>query len=174
MTKRHTLPRLWLMTDERMGRALFASIEALPKGAGIIFRHYSLAQKERRALFEKTRRIAERKRHVLLLGGSAREARAWRADGNHSRHGRATSAPVHSIRERVAAERRGAKLLFVSPVFSTSSHPGARPLGRVRFGIIVRGAKRPIIALGGMTQHRARGLIKFKIYGWAAISSLLC
>jgi thiamine-phosphate pyrophosphorylase len=80
--------------------------------------------------------------------------------------------PVHSVSERVAAERAGADLLFVSPVFATRSHPGVGGLGRVRFGLMIRGAKRPVIALGGMDAKRARELQNFGIYGWAAISSL--
>jgi len=84
----------------------------------------------------------------------------------------AVSAPVHSLRERVAAERAGTRLLFVSPVFPTRSHPGARSLGRVRFGALMRGARARVIALGGMTQARAKSLSGFGIYGWAAIDGL--
>jgi thiamine-phosphate pyrophosphorylase len=62
-------------------------------------------------------------------------------------------------------------LLFVSPVFATRSHRGAKPLGRVRFGLLIRGAKRPVIALGGMDSHRARTLKQMGIYGWAAIDA---
>jgi thiamine-phosphate pyrophosphorylase len=166
MLKRHSpvdphLPRLWLMTDERMGDALLPSIAALPRGAGVIFRHYGLAKEERSALFNAVERIARKRRLVLLIGGS-----------EHGRHRSAITAPVHSVPERIAAERAGAQLLFVSPVFSTQSHPGARALGRVGFGRICRGARRPVIALGGMTRDRAKGLRQFGIYGWAAIDAL--
>ena len=92
--------------------------------------------------------------------------------GAHGRHFGAVSVPVHSKRERIAAERNGAKLLFVSPIFSTASHPGARALGRSRFGLLIAGGRVPVIALGGMTRQRARSLSVFKIHGWAAISSL--
>ncbi len=163
MSKRHRLPlpRLWLMTDERMGDALFPAITKLPRGSGIVFRHYSLAPRQRLALLRKIEQLARRYRHVVILGGKS-----------HGRHRGAIAAPVHSIPERIAAERAGARLLFVSPVHATRSHTDAKPLGRVRFGLLTRGAKLPVIALGGMTASRARALRPFKIYGWAAIDGL--
>lgn len=169
MPKRHlrlqnpVLPRLWLMTDERMGEALWPTLMALPKGAGVIFRHYSLTRAERLELFRKIRSIARARRLTLLAGGPG---------GAHGRHFGAVTAPVHSIRERIAAERNGVELIFVSPVFPTASHPGAPALGRSRFGLLIRGSRVPVIALGGMTRQRARSLLPFRIHGWAAISSL--
>lgn len=161
---RHQLPRLWLMTDERMGDRLVPSIERLPKGSGIVFRHDGLLPAARLALFKRIERIARARRLTLIPGGRG---------GEHGRHPGVLTAPVHSRRERVAAERNGARLIFVSPVFPTASHPGARALGRVRFGLLVRGSSIPVVALGGMTRKRARSLSAFKIHGWAAISSLM-
>lgn len=165
------------MTDERMGQRLLPSIAALPRGSGIIFRHYSVPVGERRALFTAVRALAKRRRLVLILAGDARTARAWYADGAHGRtgkrHAKLHTAPVHSVAEAVSARRNGADLLFVSPVFATRSHRGARPLGRVRFGLIRRAVHLPVIALGGMSPARARSLTTLKIYGWAAIDSLI-
>lgn len=163
MRKRHTrpLPRLWLMTDERMGDALFPALRRLPRGSGIIFRHYGLPPTERRALFARVRRIARARRLMLVTGGI-----------EHGRHRGTITAPVHSVRERIEAERVGVELLFVSPVFPTASHPGARALGRIGFGQVIRGARAPVIALGGMTRAKARSLRPFGIHGWAAIDGL--
>ncbi len=167
------LPRLWLMTDERLGDGLMDAIRALPPGSGIIFRHYSLPLRDRRAVFARIRQLARAGGHCLLWAGSPRQARAVRADGAHGRARGAISAPVHSRRERIRAELAGARLLFVSPVFPTRSHPGARALGRVKFGQMTRGTRTPVIALGGMTQTRAKSLSVFDIYGWAAIDGLI-
>ena len=79
--------------------------------------------------------------------------------------------PVHSRRQAIAAIRAGADALFVSPVFATRSHPGARALGRARLGLMIRGLNRPIIALGGMDARRARSLRQLGIHGWAAIDA---
>jgi thiamine-phosphate pyrophosphorylase len=165
MPKHHScsLPRLWLMTDERMGDALLPSINRLPKGAGVIFRHYSLPPAERAALLHKVERVARARRLMLICRGKF---------GGHGRHRGAMTAPVHSIPERIAAQRNGARLIFVSPVFPTTSHPGSRVLGRLRFGQLIRGSSVPVIALGGMTPRRARSMAAFGIYGWAAITSL--
>src|SRR3546814_6684415 len=83
MRRRHpALPRLWLMTDERMGDDLLLAIGRLPKGkAGVVLRNYSLAAADRRALFDAARKIARRNRLVLLLGGPERLERRWKADG---------------------------------------------------------------------------------------------
>jgi thiamine-phosphate pyrophosphorylase len=177
MPKRHSrpVPKLWLMTDERFGDRLLPSIAALPKGSGIVFRHYSLPPLERIALFRQVQRMARANRHILVLAGSPKQARRYHADGFHGRtkSDEFHTSPVHSRREGVKAERSGADLLFVSPLFSTRSHQGASPLGRVKFGLMIKAFRTPIIALGGMTRKRARALSPFKLHGWAAIDSLI-
>ncbi len=159
------------MTDERLGDALPTIAATLPQGSGIVFRHYATPAGERRRTFARVRRIARARRLVLLVAGPPLPG----GDGVHgrnARHGRDfATRPVHSIRERIAAERAGVDAIFVSPVFATRSHPGAAALGRVRFGLLVRGARVPVIALGGMTAARARTLRPFGIAGWAAIDA---
>jgi thiamine-phosphate pyrophosphorylase len=170
------LPRLWLMTDERMGDALLPAVWALPAHSGIVFRHYHTAAKARRRLFQKVRRVARARGHLLFLAGTAREARGWGADGHHGRSprapGRPMTAPVHSLREMIAARRLRADLVLVSPVFATRSHPGQKTLGRIGFFRLARTAPCPVIALGGMNRRRFRSLASFGAYGWAAIDTL--
>jgi thiamine-phosphate pyrophosphorylase len=162
------LPRTWLMTDERSQAGLYPALEALPRGSGVIFRHYSLPDDERRMLFEAVRHYTNSRRLTLVLAGTPQLAQQWRADGSHGRHRGALTAPVHSRRQLIAAERAGAKLLFISPIFATRSHPGAKPLGRIGLGRVRQGARLPVIALGGMNAKRARTL---GVYGWAGIDA---
>jgi thiamine-phosphate pyrophosphorylase len=172
MPSRQPVPRLWLMTDERQGDGLFGALDRLPPGrAGIVFRHYRSAEAERRRLFEEVRRLARRRRLMLLLAGPPEQARDWGADGSHGRGPGSgfRSAPVHDLSEIRAAERDGTDLLFLSPVFATRSHPGARPLGPTRFNHLARRTRLPVIALGGMTAIRARRLRE--AYGWAGIDA---
>ena len=168
-----SLPRLWLMTDERQGEALWTALERLPAGAGVVFRHYGLPDAERRSLFARLRELCRRKRLMLLAAGGPRSARAWRAIGWHGRGPRyrnlLRTAPAHNVREIRAAERGGAALVFLSPVFPTRSHPGARALGPVRFGLLACASRVPIVALGGMNERRARHLPG--AYGWAGIDA---
>jgi len=83
MRPRQPLPRLWLMTDERQGDGLLPAVARLPAGAGIVFRHYSLAEVARRDLFDRVKAAAP---GLVLLAGPAAEARAWGADGSHGPH----------------------------------------------------------------------------------------
>jgi thiamine-phosphate pyrophosphorylase len=173
------VPRLWLMTDERVkNKALLRAVAHLPRGAGVIFRHYGLQRKKRRALFERVLAAARPRGVRVLLAGTAATARAWGADGWHGgdngrrSRGALHTAPAHCVPEMRRAERAGADALFVSPVHATRSHARARPLGRVRFAMLARQARLPVIALGGMTPRRARALAPMGIHGWAAIDSL--
>jgi len=155
------------MTDERMGEKLFEAIERLPAGAGIVFRHYSLAQSERRALFERV--VSAAREHALLVvaAGPLRGG-----DGTHNGAGPGLrTASAHNLREIRRAERRGADLIFLSPVYATRSHAAARPLGPRRFARIARQARVPVIALGGMNEARFRELRG--AYGWAGIDAWL-
>ena len=176
MSRRQPLPRVWMMTDERQGSGWLASLEQLPRGAGVVFRHYSLPPAERRAVFERVKRLAHRRRLVLVLAGSARQAKAWGADGSYGRAGHHCSAgglrtcSAHDLRQVRAAERAGCDALFLSPLFATRSHPGAPPLGRVRFARLASHSRIPVIALGGV-RPTTRGLAALGAYGWAGIDA---
>ena len=165
-------PRLWLMTDERIGDGLWAALERLPKGSGVVFRHYATPPAERALLWRRVARIAAKRRLILVRAGPG----LGKGDGVHNGRPDPRSplktASAHGRREAIRAIREGADAVFVSPVFATRSHPGARPLGRVRFGLAIRGLKLPVIALGGMDAGREKSLRGFGIHGWAAIDAL--
>ncbi|WP_447729003.1 thiamine phosphate synthase [Sphingomonas koreensis] len=172
MRRRHPshakeLPRRWLMTDPRLGEALWDALATLPAGSGVILRHYERSLAERRVLFARIMRIAQRRRLTLVVAGQDYLGRA----PGHGRHRGALTAPVHSRREAIAAIRNGAKLLFVSPVHATRSHPGAQMLGSVRFGLLIRGLDTAVIALGGMDERRWRALRPLGVHGWAGIDA---
>lgn len=172
------LPKLWLMTDERQGGHLWLALKGLPRGSGVIVRHYGLEKKARRALIERIRKIARARRLTLIVAGSAKMAHAARTDGFHKRSphiGPRTllrTVAVHTLTELRLAEHIGADLVFLSPAFATESHPDAKPLGRSRFTKLARASHIPVIALGGMNAQRARSLKQFGIYGWAGIGAL--
>jgi thiamine-phosphate pyrophosphorylase len=152
------------MTDERQGDGLWEALERLPRGSGLVFRHHGLAPAERRKLFDRVKRVAKRRRLLVLTGAGLR------GDGVHGGRGKGfRSASVHNLRELKTAERSGASLVFLSSAFPTRSHPGARVLGPVRFGLIARQAGVPVIALGGVDRRKARRLPN--IYGWAGIDA---
>jgi thiamine-phosphate pyrophosphorylase len=176
MPRSHPLPKIWLMTDERLGDDLLPAIQRLPARSGVIFRHYHLDAAARKFLFGQVMRMCRRRGHVLLLAGDERTAMRWHADGFHQRSQRASrllhSAPVHDAREIAGVKAARPDLVFLSPIFATNSHPGARPLGPLSFNRIAKLASPShIIALGGMNRRNAQMLSPRLIDGWAAIDA---
>ena len=162
-------PQMWLLTDERVGDALWAMLRRLPPGGGVIFRHHATAPRERRTLFARVRRIA-RARGLLLVAADPP------LPGTAGRHGRVAGAltwPAHDRREVTAARRHGARLLLLSPAFATRSHPGVQATGPARLARIARDQRLPMIALGGMTARRYRRIRALGFAGWAAIDAWL-
>ena len=164
-------PRLWLMTDERLGGAFRRIGSASTRQRASSFATTAWRRTERRALFEQVR--GHRRATIAAARRRGRQAAEWGADGSHGRGPGAglRSAPVHSYAEIRAAERNGAGLLFLSPAFPTRSHPGAPALGLARFAWLARRTRLPVIALGGMDERRGNRLASFGAYGWAAIDA---
>ncbi len=167
------------MTDERQGDGLWLALGALPRGAGIVFRHYRTPPLERRLLFDAVRAVARRRGLMLVLADSPSRAIGWRADGRHGRGrsrlpaGMIRTAPAHDQRELLAAARTGADLVFLSPLFPTRSHPDTPPLGMGRFAALARTAPLPVIALGGMNRMRWPAARRAGAAGYAAIDGWL-
>lgn len=173
MMPRQPLPKLWLISDGRNDAALEPALLRLPRGSGLIFRHYHLPPAERHQRFRKLRRIARARGHWIALSGSAEQARRWGADAAYGANltrgpGLLRLVTVHSLRELRRAARADAVLL--SPVFPTRSHPGGKALGPLRWRMMAAHAQVPVIALGGMNARRAR---LRGIERWAAIDAFL-
>lgn len=177
VTPANPLPRLWLISDARNDARLDRALARLPRGSGLIYRHYHLDDAARLARFRALLRIARARGHTVILADSALTAREWGADGIYGssralaprRAGMIHLATVHNPREIALANRLGADAMLLSPVFATRSHPGGAVLGPVRFRLLAQLARRPVIALGGMTRQRARRLGWAR---WAAIDGL--
>ncbi|MBB3956990.1 thiamine phosphate synthase [Novosphingobium sediminicola] len=159
------LPRIWLISDARNDGMLDRALRRMPRGSGLIYRHYHLPQAERRARFKALARIARGRGMAVVLAGDAAMARRWGADGAYGA-GQAL-ATAHNLRE--LRQARGAAGVLLSPVFPTRSHPGAPVLGAVRFRLLAARSSVPVIALGGMNRARA-GTLKWP--RWAAIDGL--
>jgi thiamine-phosphate diphosphorylase len=78
---------------------------------------------------------------------------------------------VHSLDEARTAGDWGADYLLVGPVYHTTTHPTASPLGLEALGAIVQ-LGLPVIAIGGVTPQRARELAGAGAYGVAAIRAI--
>jgi len=170
------LPTLWLMTDERIGADLRPVIVRLPKGAGVVVRHYSLASADRLRLARSIVRLARSRRLVVALAGDERLARRSGAALVHNPDRRRSRLPrtfaVHSPADLRRARMAGASAVFISPLFATRSHPGGRPLGRMRAAALAKLARPlPAYALGGLSERRFRTVERLGFSGWAAIDA---
>lgn len=176
MTRANPLPALWLLSDERNDAVLERALAHLPRGNAFVFRHYHLEGKARRQRFKELAAAARTGDHLVILSGPAELAQEWGADGFYGPPEKLGKHPgllrlvaAHNAREIVLANRAGADGLFLSPVFPTRSHPDGGCLGPEKFHELAVQAEMPVIALGGMTAERARGL---DWPHWAAIDGL--
>lgn len=173
------LPRIWLISDARNDAQLERSIARLPRGSGLVFRHYHLPPQERRARFDRLAKLIRRRGGVIVLAGDARMARRWRADGYYGEPGGGAAnglirlLTVHDMRELGRAHAFGANPVaaLISPVFATRTHPGGMTLGVARFASLARLSRLPVVALGGMTRRRSLQIAAITT-GWAAIDGL--
>lgn len=177
MARNQSLPDLWLISDQRNDEALERSLRSLPRGSGLIYRHYHLVGLERWQRFRELRRIARSMDHRVVLADSALTATEWGADGVYgaprslwpTRRGLLHLATAHNLHEVGLANRLGADAVLLSPVFPTRSHPGGKTLGPVRFRLLAKASQAPVIALGGMDREHAAAL---QWPRWAAIDGL--
>ena len=169
------------MTDaERLPDPL-AVIRRLPKGAGVILRHYD--DPGRAALARRVAAVCRERHLTLLVAGDWRLARLVKAAGVHwpermlpgrrhyqkSRAGFLTTASAHSFAAIKRAERCGVDAVLLSPVFKTRSHAGAQPLGAVRFAALLRQIRLPVIALGGIDRRDFNRIARTGARGIAGI-----
>lgn len=166
MQWRQPLPSIWLLSDARNDAVLERALRKLPRGSGFVFRHYHLEPNQRRTRFRALARQTRARGHRLALAGTTAQARQWGAELAYGPRGQLV--PVHSLRE-IARVKRAAALLL-SPVFPTRSHPGAQTLGVLRFLLLAKRARVPVIALGGVNQRTVRRL---KWPNWAGIDAFL-
>jgi thiamine-phosphate pyrophosphorylase len=169
-------PNVWLVSDARNDAALERILRRLPRGSGLIFRHYHLGQAERRQRFAKLKRLARSRGHAVALSANTAEARRWGADALYGSPRSLARGPAlirlvtaHSLRELAQAMRARADAILLSPVYPTRSHPGQTALGPVKFRLLAARAQVPIIALGGMNPRRARQIGAAR---WAAVDGL--
>ncbi|MEM7040742.1 MAG: thiamine phosphate synthase [Bacteroidota bacterium] len=82
-------------------------------------------------------------------------------------------ASCHSLEDVLQAEKSGFDYVFLSPVFSTQTHPEATPLGLEAFRNICLQTQLPVIALGGIDETRAHKCMEVGAAGIAGIRMFL-
>jgi thiamine-phosphate pyrophosphorylase len=179
-----TLPRLFFFTDPIRVPDPEAVARRLPRGAGIVYRAFGAPDAVARG--RRLARIARRRGLLLLTGADAGLAARIGADGVHlpersagsaaglrrARPGWIVSCAAHSAVAIVRARRAGANAVFLSPVFESASPSAGRPLGGLRFAQLVRGARLPVYALGGVDARTARQIARSGAAGLADVGAL--
>ena len=161
------MPALWLFTDAVRLPDPLPAIARLPRGCGVVFRHDGVPG--RAALAATAARLCRRRGLLMVIAGDpwlaaavgaglhlrgGRVGRPWRH--GWLRPGQLVTSSAHDAPELVRARRAGASAVFVSPLFPTLSHPGARPLGPVRWAALAQRARGQVLALGGVSGATVR------------------
>ncbi len=176
------VPPLVLMTDDLRLADPVAASRALPRGSLVILR---AREAERRAtLAAQLMGVARARDLFVLIANDPALAAHIGADGLHLPQARAheavhwrarfpnwfISCAAHDAQSLARAQRCDA--VFVAPVFATSSHEHAAPLGPMRFAALVRASGIPVYALGGIGVRNALRLIGSGAAGIAAVGAL--
>ncbi len=82
------------------------------------------------------------------------------------------TAAAHNLQALGAAAQIGADAAFLSPIFPTKSHPGAKTLGPVRASRMAQQAAIPVFALGGIDDRTLQRLKGSAFAGIGAIGGL--
>lgn len=152
MRRRQHLPSRWLFTDERLADPV-ALASRLPPGTGVVARHHGTAPASRRRMLRRLTRVAVARELTIVD----------EAEGGVAR--------VHDSRELRKALSRRARLIFVSSLYPTRSHPGRRVLPRMRAAALARLAGRRGYALGGMNERRFAQVRALGFVGWGGIDA---
>ena len=146
MQRRQTsLPRAWFVVDRAADKALLRTVARLPRGTGVLIVEGDWSP----AL----RRIARTRGLVMLAEGGRVAAR------------------IHNGIELRQALLRRTRLILLSPLYPTRSHPEWRPIPRMRAAAFARLGGRQLIALGGMDERRFERVERLGFVGWAGIGA---
>jgi thiamine-phosphate pyrophosphorylase len=175
------LPRAFFLTDPDRTKNLLGVIANLPRGFGVIYRHFGSAN--RHVVGAQLARACRQRGVILLVSADPALATRIGAHGVHwpearltgvrSRHPRfIETAAAHSRAAISRARRLGVDAAIVSTVFPSRSPSAGRALGPIRFRQIARNAGLPVYALGGINANNAARALSGAA-GWAAIDAVL-
>jgi thiamine-phosphate pyrophosphorylase len=145
MKRRQTMPRQWLIIA---GPPDWRSVQRLERGSGVLALGRLPAADERRL-----RRIAARCGYMVLF------------------EDRRSAARIHNAGELTRSLLHRPKLVLISPLYPTQSHPDWKSLPRMRAATLARLARGRAIALGGMNERRYAKIAQLGFMGWAGISA---
>lgn len=178
---RKALPGLLFFTDPERTPDPVAAAARLPRGAAVVYRSFGAHDAETTA--RRLQGVARALGLSLLIGQDAGLAARIGAAGVHlperlahragplkRAHPRwIVTVAAHSL---AAARVAGPDAVVISAAFPSRSASAGPPLGPARLAAMVRAAKRPAYALGGVNDRTARRLVDAGLVGLAAVEGL--
>jgi thiamine-phosphate pyrophosphorylase len=176
-----TLPRAFFLTDPDRTMNLLGVIARLPRGWGVIYRHFGAAN--RYVVGAALARACRQRGLILLVSADPALAARIGADGVHWPEARLRgvrqksprfieTAAAHSRAAIARARRFGIDAAIVSTVFPSRSRSAGKAMGPLRFRLIARAARLPVYALGGVNARNAASAMTHSA-GWAAIDAVM-
>jgi thiamine-phosphate pyrophosphorylase len=175
------LPRAWFVTDPKRTPDPAAIAARLPKGWGVIYRHFGA--RDRCTVGAKLARICRQRDLVLLVSADPALAASINADGVHWPEARLRgvrkrsprfieTASAHSRAGIARARTLGLDATLVSTIFPSPSPSAGRAMGALRFRLLARAARFPVYALGGVNERTAARAMPHAA-GWAAVDVVM-
>jgi thiamine-phosphate pyrophosphorylase len=183
------LPSLCLVTDRHhCGETGLEGVvvQAVQGGANVVqLREKDLPAADLFALGVRLREITKN-RALLLVNDRVDVVQACGADGvqlpesglptsvarwllgRHALVGRS----VHSLEAAAQAERDGADMVVIGPVFETASKPDASPIGLDLVREVAGSVSIPVLAIGGVKPENAGDVIRAGASGASVISAI--
>jgi thiamine-phosphate pyrophosphorylase len=153
MKRRQTVPHQWLIINRQFQDRPWTVLRKLPPGTGVLLVGSDMPQRDREKLLRRLRQLASVRSLTIVdeeAGGAAR---------------------VHDRIELRQALLQRTRLILLSPMYPTQSHPDWPTLPRMRAAAFARLARRRLMALGGMDDRRFAQVRALGFQAWAGISA---
>ncbi len=186
------LPVSVLFTDRKKISDIKNTIKFLPKNSAIIIREYDLDKKNREIFALEISKIARVRGLKILIGKDIALAKKIKADGVHFSDSDKLplqflqkksfykkfifSFSCHNFKSVLKAQKIKSDMIFISPIFSTTSHLHAKNIGIRNLAEISLKTKSNsyhevnLYALGGISSANLLSVRKLGLSGFAAIS----
>lgn len=149
----------------------------------IILREKELATEELLEIAMKIKKLTEGTNTSLIVNSNIEVANKVNADGYHvsfkdfvegeAKYKGLLGVSVHSIKEAVIVDEKGADYILVSHIFETKCKEGLKPKGLKFIEEIKKRVRIPIIALGGINTTNIESVIKSGADGVAVMSYIM-
>ena len=170
------IPYIWFLTDSIKTKTPLDTSRKLPVNSGILIRSYNIENEK--TIIKNIINLKKRKLHTVLVSG--RHKSRSNIDGAHLPswlnssffiNKKLISMSAHGPRDIRKSINIKADIIFISPIFDTTSHPESKNIGVIKLGLIAKLFKKPVIALGGINDNNISRLKGLPIVGCAGIDA---